>query len=633
MNLEQSFNVAWENTHKKSHALFPTNSFFNHDVNSENFLIANEFIHKGLDFFFHSCLNETTTINTDSIVNLFDNLRSGIKEIKLVVFENHKDEPWLDTCIAKLNNMPTYLIESFAKDFNDIHLEDIKFSKFKSISAYFDKFINKKENLIKKNSEDTYRELTELHINKILNEWNLASIHLLDKKSWQEHFGDVQNIYNSVNLCHKQNGLPTLNLGADKKLNLVLSTDFLNDMKWDGFQTNTNSSFSIFIQPEQLNINKTWTHEYTHFLDRLAAQKYHNEYNDDIHISTFSHLALDSLFHHKSPRNDALKIMTETMSATVGGLNSQDFYKKIATTVNNVQQDIKMKVIFSTLPDNNKTWESLSQTEQYILLHNPSITKIVNFIMLQVSNHPNGSIGLTNNDTLAAFEGDKIHDSHIFIPDVIHDIVQKINLNQFSMHSNLIEYIKDDLFNDIKEIMQKNNLVIYKDHSIYDDRFFFSPGNDATKAAQKIQDDDNTIQFSYYDKPLELLARMSENLQDPLMNNYEYNCWIKKEKTNKFIQPILGKDERMMLCATLHSMARYVGIEVPNYDLEHLPCVLPQNIDATFNLPVDDISQLQFAKPNQIIPDESHKKDILQKIEQLRTNIFQKENIGSQIQP
>lgn len=178
------------------------------------------------------------------------------------------------------------------------------------------------------------------------------------------------------------------------------------------------------------------------------------------------------------------------------------------------------------------------------------------------------------------------------------------------MHTNLLDYLKEDLAKDVRLIMNQHNLAIYKDHSSYDDRFFLSPGNIVTQKAQN----KNTSQYQVldYDKPLELLARMSENLQAPLLNNYEYNNLENKTKAD-FMNPILGKEERMMLCAALHSMANYVGITVVENDLEHLPCVIPDNVDFDLAMQLTP-SDFVYANPNQIVPDEARRKLILQNI-------------------
>jgi hypothetical protein len=70
-------------------------------------------------------------------------------------------------------------------------------------------------------------------------------------------------------------------------------------------------------------------------------------------------------------------------------------------------------------------------------------------------------------------------------------------------------------------------------------------------------------------------------------------------------------------------MTSYVGIEVPLNDLSQLPCVIPQKIEDTLNLPTNDMADFKYATPNHLIPSEEKCKEILIGIEKNRTILLQ----------
>jgi hypothetical protein len=615
------FYPIWLNTKNKAMSMLLSHAYFPKDFNQQHYNSAMVFIYHSFHSVFHKSIKNMESINRYEIEPFINDIDNGIKDIHDELYNRYNSEPWIDFPISTLTNLPSYLTEY-------IHLIAIKKS---TLRKHFDKFNSLKDFLIgwipqislNHKSENVYKELTEVIINQMIEEFKLSSLQIMDRDSWQQNFINIQDTYNSIKESHLKIGLPIRNLGANEKLNLVISKNFLNEKDWVGFSSKTATSFSIFISPQNSDTSKIWIHEYTHFLDRLAAYVYYQSKNNEQELSSFSHIALDYVTNQKPIHNKSLKIMAEAMAATIGGVKSEEFADKITNSIKLTKENITFKILTETLPNKEKSWESLDPTERQILLSKTKISELTNFIMLEVSNHPNASFNLNEDDTIIAIEGHNHTNSNLFVPDLIQSIHDRLpSLDVFLMHSNLLEYIKEDLPKDVSEIMTKNNLFIYKDHSIYNDRFFISPGNNITKQAQQAQTDELNATFSYYDKPLELLARMSESLQNPILNNYEYKRLEIKEK-NDFINPILGKYERMMVCATLQGLAAYVGIEVPLNDLSQLPCVIPQKIEDTLNLRTNDMADFKYATPNHLIPSEEKCKEILIGIEKNRTILLQ----------
>jgi hypothetical protein len=613
MTLEESFYTAWLDTRAKALDIFSSHAYFPEDTDVQKYNKCIEHIRDGVHILFTEAVQGLTNIDSQVVANCFEHIRLGVRNIKSELVNDYVHETWFDFPMSILGNIDTYLLDNFSKKFNDDAEPAKKNTVFESWGTWFS---GKKKESTPAVSEDTFKELTELHINQMLVEFNIASFQIMDSHSWHENFFNVQQVYKAIKQSHKRNGLPCLNLGADKRLNIIMSEKFLNERKWLGIQSKTNASFSIFINPVPSDIQITWAHEYTHFLDRLAAHIYYQQNEVQEEISSFSHLALNAVVNQTPINNKALRIMAETMSAAIGGVSAEEFGQKMKSTIDVVKKDITLKIIVETLPEKDQTWNNLTNTEKQILINKCRISELTDFIMVEISNYPNATFGLSELDTVMSIEGEKKIYSKFFVPDIIANIVEKVpSLDQYSMHTNLLEYLKEDLAKDVKLIMNQHNLVIYKDHSVYNDRFFLSPGNLITQNAQN----KNIAKYQVldYDKPLELLARMSENLQFPLLDNYEYNNLENTDKSD-FMNPILGKEERMMLCAALHGMASYAGIKISETDLEELPCVIPDNVDISLDLPISNPADFIYANPNHIVPDEAHRKLILQNIERIK---------------
>ena len=623
MSLEESFYRAWLDTKEKALRMFSCQAYFSNENDREKFDTAIEFITNSLETTFHNSVQGLEHVESTSIVKCFNKMNLELQDLKNKVVEEFGNECWIDYPISILSNFQSYLLDNFLTEFNQNKTKQkTKFSNLKKAYSIINNFFTKKDEKFA-TAEETYKQLTLTNIYKMMDELKLASIQIMDDVSWYKKFLNIQQIYNAIKESHKRIGLPVNNLGANRKLNLIISESFLNEQKWSGIQSKTNASFSIFLTPSPVDINKTWIHEYTHFLDRLAAHVYYQENKTDEELSSFSHIALNAVVNQNPIHNIALNIMAETMSATIGGVSSREFASKIQKSIKDTKDNITKKILIEILPEKESTWNTLEPSEKQTLLHHTRIPEVTDFIMLEVSNHPKATFNLNDKDTLVSIEGENVTISNLFVPDVIHSIYEKINtLDPFVMHSNLLEYIKESLAEDVTSIMNSHNLYIYKDHSIYDDRFFISPGNDLIKQAQDAQKSDSDITFSYYDKPLELLARMVESLQNPLMTNYDYkNLELITKKD--FACPILSREERMMICATIQSVARYVGIDVPQNELDQLPCVSPEKIDEAFQLPINDISDFKYANTNQLIPDEVTKKEILTHIFKNREDLFE----------
>jgi hypothetical protein len=613
MTLEESFYTAWLDTRAKALDIFSSHAYFPEETDTQKYNKCIEHIRDGIHVLFTEAVQGLTNIDSNVVTNCFEHIRLGIRRIKSELVNDYVNETWFDFPMSILGNIDTYLLDNFSKKFNEDAEPAKKNTVFESWGTWFS---GKKKESTPAVSEDTFKELTELHINQMLVEFNIASFQIMDNHTWHENFFYVQEVYKAIKRSHKRNGLPCINLGADKRLNIIMSEKFLNERKWLGIQSKTNASFSIFINPVPSDIQITWAHEYTHFLDRLAAHVYYQKNEVQEEISSFSHLALNAVVNQTSINNKALKVMAETISAAIGGVSAEEFGQKMKSTIDIVKKDITLKIIIEALTEKDKTWNSLTNTEKQILINKCRISELTDFIMVEISNYPNATFGLSEVDTVMSIEGDKKIYSKFFVPDIIDNIVEKVpSLEPYSMHANLIEYLKEDLAKDVKLIMNQHNLVIYKDHSVYNDRFFLSPGNLITQTAQN--KNSTKYQVLDYDKPLELLARMSENLQLPLLDNYEYNN-LESEDKSDFMNPILGKEERMMLCAALHEMAKYAGIKIFETDLEQLPCVIPDNVDIYLDLPLSNPDDFIYANPNHIVPDEAHRKLILQNIERIK---------------
>ncbi len=620
--IRQNNNVtAWKNTKDRLISLISFKKFFLNEV-----VVLHNYT---------NCISDTKTM----IVSLFDeseddvfflkeknriefeiSILDGIKEIKRNIIEKYIEEKWIDLPVVLLNIVKHNIFKFFDEELES--LENVeKFFSFKKIKEIFILDLDREK--YNKDSE-TYKDLCISLSEEMIKKFNLSAIVFFDENSWYESFSNLQNIYSAIKKSMERVGLPLDNLGCYQSLSLIISDRFLSEQNWSGFQSKTNASSTIFINPNDPDLNLAWIHEYTHFLDRMAIHHFYMERQYEKNISTFSHLALDCVIHNEPINNKPLQIMAETMSATIGGVCSEEFYGKINNTIQNFKLNLILDFINNTLPNPKEDWEKLTEPEQQLLIWRSKITEVINFVIWEVSDYPNAIFTISENEYLISVEGNKKINSGICVNDIVESIVGKTNkLNGEIIKEKIYPYLYENLSKKLKEIMNFHNLAIYKDHSVYEERFFLSLGNELSiNYSDKQKEKADTVNFSYYDKPLEILARMAESLMVPLITKYEYRNLSDTDKNEKII---LGRDERILICVVLHSMARYIGINVPNVDYDNIPCLFAESVEILTNIETKTSDDYKYVETNNIIPDEETKKNIVSIVKSIKNDFFSEE--------
>lgn len=624
MNRKIILQSSWCKLKEDILSIFNLNSYLNRDINIEKYHLCVKDFKREIEVFFDYNLTEVNELTEENFNLFLEKFEKQFKEIKYSVGSKYIEEKWIDVLVSIFNNIQDCIHNRFLFNLNEqeklINSNSNSISKLFNIKELLNVKIFQINNDIQDNSEEEkFRKLTEESIKNMLQEFNLASIHLLGEKvNWEDKYNSVQKIHNKISKSMKKVGLPTKNLGCYQNLNLILSDSLFNNNEWDGFQSKTNASFSIFINTETKDLDVTWIHEYTHFLDRLAAHSFYKEKETDAHLSTFSHIALDCIANGEVIRNKPLKIMAEMMSATIGGVSAENFYTNIKTSIEKLKISLTMDIVDHIIDYKRAIWEELSETEKQLILWRSKITEIVNFILLEISNNKNSFFTINNDEFIVSIEGDKKINSGISINDIALSVLDKTNkLSVVEIKNNLLPYFYKKVTSNINQIMKKHNLIVYKDSGVYSERFFLSLGNDIVKNFINKQNTSN-IKFSYYDKPLEILARMVESLLSPLISNYEYKAISQEEKKSKLM---LGMNERILLCLALHSMARYVGIEVKSFDLHSIPCLLPHDIkNSAYTDTINTSDNFNYIIANQEI-----KIEIIDNIKNIVNDFFKEE--------
>jgi hypothetical protein len=623
MNKQIILQNSWSKLREEVLSAFSLSSYLNKNIGSEKFNICLIEFKNEIESYFNSKVKEVNKLNEDNFYSFIESFESEFKLIKYNIANKYIEEKWIDVVVSIFTNVQDCLHKRFL--FNLQEQEKIQTNNL-SINKLFNfkELLSFKSKIIPSDDQDAkkYKELTEQSIKNMLEEFNLASIHLLgNSSSWQVTYGDIQRIHGQIAKSMKKVGLPTKNMGCYQNLNLILSNSLFDNDDWDGFQSKTNASFSIFINTEAKDLDVIWIHEYTHFLDRLAAHAFYKEKETDNHLSTFSHIALDCIANGETIRHKPLKIMAEMMAATIGGVSAEIFYLNIKTSIEKLKTSLIMDVVDHMIDYKRNVWEDLSETEKQLILWRSKITEVVNFILLEISNSKDSSFTLNEDEFIISIEGDKKINSGISIKDIVASILEKTNkLSELEIKNNLLPYFYKKITTNINQIMKNHNLIVYKDNGVYAERFFLALGNDIVKNFVNKQANSN-IKFSYYDKPLEILARMVESLLNPLISNAEYKNISEQEKKSKLI---LGIDDRILLCLALHSMARYVGIEVKKFNPKTIPCLIPSKLNEAVSVGLVNQIDYQYSS-NYVIANEEIRTEIIDNITNIVNDFFKEE--------
>lgn len=621
MNKEKILQNSWNKLKEEVLAIFSFSSYLHKDLEQEKFShCLNEF-KKNIEALFYSKTKIVNNLNEKNFNEFIKNFELDFKEIKYNVANKYIEEKWIDVIVSIFTNVQECIHKRFVFNLN----EQEKIINSNSINKLFSfkDLLNitiLKNSIVDKEDVEKYKELTEQSIKNMLDEFNLASIHLLaDQTSWKKKYQDIQRIHGQIAKSMRKVGLPTRNMGCYKNLNIILSDSLFDNDEWDGFQSKTNASFSIFINTEKKDLDITWIHEYTHFLDRLAAHAFYKEKETDNHLSTFSHIALDCIANGEPIKHKPLRIMSEMMAATIGGVSAEKFYLNIKNSIEKLKTSLIMDIVDHLIDYKRCVWEELSETEKQLILWRSKITEIVNFVLLEISNSKDSYFTINEDEFIISIEGDKKINSGICINDIIINVSEKSEkLSKLDLKNNLLPYFYKKITTNINQIMKQHDLIVYKDSGVYAERFFLALGSDIVKNFVNKQANSN-IKFSYYDKPLEILARMVESLLTPLISNVEY-----KNNTEKEAKLNLAREDRILLCLALHSMARYVGIDVEKFDDKNIPCLTYDQLSGVASVEIGQ--NIEYRNKNgYVIANEEIRIEIIDNITNIVNDFFKEE--------
>lgn len=653
----QDIYIAWEKTRENIHELCNIKAFFPNPEMADKFWGHVKSTHHLIDNIFDHAFNNIAQDPKNKLEEGLESLLKGMDELRKY-WVDKRDIFSHDAIILFLDSMKPIVFNDFENNLIVQNKKGLavlsetssnKFTKFSQITTQLTKILNikKKEQEIVLDSsqaslsEETYQLITEELAQKMVKEFNLGSIQFIGKSSWYENCKTIQGLYKSIKNVHEKVGLPTENLGANNSLTIVINRDVLNEKNLAGMQTQWGEKGTIFIPLNCDDLEKVWIHEYTHFLDRKSAYLVHQtmeQKNLDLSsINSLSHIALQKVMSGSIIENETEKIMAQAICAAVGGTEPEKLKQKIDNTIDELIENTKLRIIIKSLPNEENSWLSLTSSQRDILLADPDINDLAGTILSQTIQLPQIAFELKDNKLISLnSQGEIIAQEDIHLQNILNTFSQATGLKNEDILSKLQSYstnISAGLSNDLYNIIRNSGMVVYSGNKNYQEPLLFTPGSETALAAMNVE---NRINFkeshenrnfnvfeSYYDKPLEILARMTEDLTNPLITNEEYNQWKSKQlRDEDFLNPKLEKEERMMLCATLHALAKNVGINVPYVDLEKLPCMEPKKLDLPELNENKPEEAFQYAKPKQIIAQNEDKHTILKNIEQIREKIY-----------
>lgn len=408
--------------------------------------------------------------------------------------------------------------------------------------------------------DEIWEQLSKEALNKLLNDFEFKSITIAGKRSWREIYSWANDTYKAIKEAQETIGLSPKSAGINKTLNISYSPDTLFRKHSHGSMLVQEHSNSIILTQQPHNLQKcTWQHEYTHALDNRSSIAYLKDigiYSRLEHENSFTSVTemSRSLFDLNLAKSENSHIQqaqiwtSEAMSMIINGKNNQDFkdYQQNAET--KFLTDMSKYLVISLLPEQEKTWLKIPQEEQNAILNNLSVKDFTQYISKTL--YQKGDKFL--NDNASNHEEITIITEHIRnVSSVILPLIN-IETNSFVDKSiKTIENNKVQFTNDLKSYLNKHS------YSFDGNRTYF-PTSDSVKQASS-EAILNTK--SYWIMPIEILARASENLQQPLLlgtSEFHKN----ENNESKYLIPQLNREERIILLNSIQNMAKSIGLEV-----------------------------------------------------------------------
>lgn len=422
-------------------------------------------------------------------------------------------------------------------------------------------FLLKKEITEEKNesissiSEDVWEQLAKDSLNKLLVDFDFKSISIMGQQPWIELYTWANDTYKVMKDAQENIGLSQTSAGLNKTINLCYSPDSLFYRSMDGFVYKNKNSYTLFLSQLPYNEQKCiWQHEYTHLLDMYMGDKYIERVNlvTDSKANLFlSHLSMAtpkiSLNFDESKDfllNQAMVWTSEAMSMLLNGKNYEDSKEYQKRTNEIFLDEVSRYIVISILPDQEKTWLGLDIESQNKILNDDSLKILVNYLATLI---------YYNDDSVLSDEA------------LSSDYKEKLK-NFSSLICSITSQEITSFFNNSLDFIEKNKVQFSQDIKSYINKFSYTcsgnknffPTSESVDYARSVSIFSNN---DYWVKPLEVLARASEDLQMPLViGTQDFHNKNKSLKDSLITQ--LNKEERIILITAIQSMAKSLGLKI-----------------------------------------------------------------------
>lgn len=514
----------------------------------------------------------------------------------------------LDRSQDTFHTMLYLLLEDFEKEFKEniqqlFHennelkeLQEFNHKKSKSKNQFF-QFKKIFLQLFETKEKINYQEITEYLIDKTIKEFNLEAIKLDYHLTWKEKCEALERVIRTIQKIQNKIGLPIENVGVDGKLSIYITNDYLKKNNYKGLHIWNKKGSLIVLDYEGNHLEETWLHEYIHFLDKECAKKYLKEKQGNINnIKTYPKESISQIILQKIASDeildaDILKSVAPLITLMLTGKNIDEYREEILLDKKEICYQLGKNIL------------GLSDK---IIEKNNIIYETVHCILEQYINMPYAHFSWDKNNDL------KIVDSHNIVNLNLTKFWQKIKLfcekekydydsfqkniqNKFNQNFEEISVFGKLL----KNLLEERKLLVLGD-SLNNAPIIYKVDNKITEAAYECQKETNknldTFLPKYWLLPLEILARVGQDLVNPILEQYE-DEYIEENEMDKvaYLYPYLGKKERELFIHIIHEMASYIGIKNINHDLNSLESLSP-------NIYVDLNSDLKMHQNNLLIP-------------------------------
>ena len=410
--------------------------------------------------------------------------------------------------------------------------------------------------------ESVWEQIAKKSIAKLVKDFDFKSVIIMGEQPWSEVYSWANDTYRVIKNAQENIGLSQKSAGINKSLNLAYSPDSLFHKSSYGSMLTHEFSNTITLTQQPYEVQKnTWQHEYTHALDNRSSIKYlkeigiyangKNSQNTFLSSLEISMTLLDFKFpqSHDENTQQAQIWTSEALSIIVNGKNTDDFKSYQKEAENNFLKELSQYLIISFLPNQEKSWMNLASHNQNNILSNIDVKDFTKYLSINIYKKGDNFLSdLFNNKSEDLSEITKKLKK---IAVLICPLLNQDSDDFLSQTLTSIDKNKNQFTKDLKAYLNKHSYS-------FDNNITYFPTSESIKHAST-----EALNFNrnYWIMPVEILARASENLQQPLLiGTQEFHD--NKDYLKTQLVPQLNKAERIVLLYSLQSMAKSIGLEI-----------------------------------------------------------------------